>query len=73
MAPKKKKKTSLKCVIHFPECHESQTVEIDDVRYDRLKKIAERRQSQPSGSSLRYDKICQQIPSTWESDIGYHR
>ena len=78
MSPKKKKKLSSRkenCsfVLHFPECQESSTVEINARKYERIKEIAEKRQTQPPGSAARYDEICQQIPQNFVSEIGYHR
>ena len=78
MGPKKRKKLSLsesplQCVLHFPECHETRTLKIDEIKYVKIKELAEKRQALPLGSVARFDDICQQFPKTFTADIGHHR
>ena len=39
----------------------------------KIKEIAERRQSQPKDIHARYDEVCTQIPESVGENDGYHR
>ena len=74
MGPKKKKKKDAQqCIIHFSECKESNIVELNEVRKNKIEAIAMKRQSEPPGSKHRYNEICLQVPKSFSKGLGYHR
>ena len=78
MGPKKKKKmstdeTACQCILHFEECQDSNKVAMNELMFEKIKNIAQRRQAQPPDSEARFDGICKNIPDTFDSSTGYHR
>ena len=74
MGPKKKKKINAQeCIIHFKECKDSNLVELNEERKNKIDAIALKRQSEPPGSNHRYNEVCLQIPESFSVGHGYHR
>ena len=70
---KKPKSSEDTCIIHDAKVKDSNLITLTEASFEKIKSVSKIRQTHPSGSCVRQNEICMQIPQEFNKKDGYHR